>query len=196
MSPAARERGNRILDFAMAVATFACALLAISYAWKLHQLEGRIAPPSASLLAAGTQLPAIEGTDEVGARVHIGYEGAEPTVIYVFTPTCPWCKRNMANLRAVMAARSGEYRFVGLSLVADGVSRYIAGNDLHFSQVVTNVPAAIVGAYKVRGTPDMFVVGPGGRLSEEIRGAWTGSAESAVERRFGLRLPGLLEAGP
>jgi hypothetical protein len=80
--------------------------------------------PLESSLKAGATMPAIQADQVGGVRAVLDWkaEGASrPILLYVFTPTCHWCSRNLANIRALATARNGEYRVIGLSLSATGV---------------------------------------------------------------------------
>jgi hypothetical protein len=56
-------------------------------------------------LAVGTQVPALEVTDVTGEALRIEPQTAHlPTFIYVFSPTCTWCRRNGPALHELVAA--------------------------------------------------------------------------------------------
>jgi hypothetical protein len=79
----------------------------------LHAL-GTSPPP---LLQIGTSVPTIKASNLEGRQEVISYaEGSQPIVLYVFTPQCSWCIRNLDNLRTLLSQKRGSYRFVGLSL--------------------------------------------------------------------------------
>ena len=40
------------------------------------------------------------------------------TVIYIFSPGCIWCKRNSANMKALMEQAGPKFEFVPVSLVS------------------------------------------------------------------------------
>jgi hypothetical protein len=44
------------------------------------------------------------------------HETNQATVLYVFTPTCIWCARNLNNLKTLLANDSDHYRSIALSL--------------------------------------------------------------------------------
>src|SRR6476620_6168054 len=46
-------------------------------------------------LQTGTWVPNIQGKTPEGKKTGVDYAAnSYPTVVYVFTPTCEWCKRN------------------------------------------------------------------------------------------------------
>jgi hypothetical protein len=69
------------------------------------------------LLEVGTTVPPITGKRLDGGSGQISYQGTpQPTVLYVFTPTCMWCARNLSNLKTRLANDSDHYRFIALAL--------------------------------------------------------------------------------
>lgn len=147
--------------------------------------------PAPTQLTAGSVMPALvgRGLNGVGASVTYGSD-RRPTVLYVFSPGCAWCRRNMANLHALMQADRDRFRWVGVSLVADGVQPYLAANRLAFDQVVANPSPASRAAYHLGPTPDTFVLGPDGRLEKLWPGAYgRESARASIASFFGVSLP-------
>jgi hypothetical protein len=146
-----------------------------------------IAPP------LGSVVPALEGTDLVGTVATVSYgDDARPTVIYVFSPECRWCARNLPNLRALIHDKAKSYRFVGLSLDsnATAVRDYLHATGLDLT-VLLNPAPSVVAALGLGVTPHTLVVSPDGRLVRSWMGAFTGTNATDVESYFGLKLPGL-----
>src|SRR5262249_11256355 len=89
-------------------------------------------------LTLGEKLPDLEVQTPDGRPVTVSYVNQQaPTVLYVFTPTCPWCRRNRSNISALAAERNKSYRFLGLSLDPSGLTQYLRENPLPFP-VYTN----------------------------------------------------------
>jgi peroxiredoxin len=155
-----------------------------------HAQETRIAEYQ---LKVGTTVPAI-AVKRLGGRPEVfSYQGTnKPTVLYVFTPTCMWCARNMDNLKTLIAKESGQYRVIGLSLSQEGLAEYVAKNDLKLP-VYSGLSAETKAAYKLSGTPQTIVVSPDGRILQNWIGAYVGDQKSQVEAFFRVNLPGLRE---
>ncbi|MGH9478705.1 MAG: TlpA family protein disulfide reductase [Terriglobales bacterium] len=173
-------------------------MLVIFYAVKVRHLEARLANAEGiqSGLVAGERVGAVRGEDLAGRPTSLLF-GADlrPTVLYVFTPTCIWCRRNMANLKALIAADQSRFRFVGISLAQDNLlPGYLAANSLKFTALIRDLPAAELGQLRLGVTPQTIVVSPAGVVLQDWRGAYTGPVEQGAGRYFGIRFPGLLNS--
>jgi peroxiredoxin len=158
------------------------------------RLSGQVAPAAAARQpsgpAIGAQLPPLEAERLGGSRETISYQAdRRPTLMYVFTPECSWCARNLANLKALLAEAKDEYRLVGVSLNPD-VEAYLSKAQLELPVYVNVAPEAAV-AYGFGSTPQTLVISPEGRVVKSWIGAYGGAAQADVERTFGVRLPGL-----
>ncbi len=73
----------------------------------------------------------VKSTD--GLQQLISMDGSElPTVLYVFTPPCEWCERNLPNVAALAEGAAGRYRLIGLSLDRNKLNDYLAARSLTF----------------------------------------------------------------
>ena len=167
--------------------------LNVALAHKLRQLNGLFRTTSAPALGPGTVVPAFEAVDLRGNVERISYsEISKPTVLYIFTPPCSWCARNMDSFKTLVTRESGEYRFVGLSLSKEGLPEYVATHGLTIP-IYTGLSAETQKAYKLGGTPQTIVVSREGRVLQDWMGAYAGDQKSQVEAFFHVNLPGLRE---
>lgn len=113
-----------------------------------------------------------------------------PTVLYIFTPPCSWCKRNNDNFNALVAQKSEQYRFIGLSLSKDGLGDYITTHHLTIP-IYADLSKDTIASYKLGGTPQTLVISPQSTVVKNWKGAYTGGQESEVESFFQVKLPGL-----
>jgi hypothetical protein len=90
----------------------------LSFYRKIHQLNGTIQQLSLESQAKpGSWVPPIEVMDQDGHKVSILYsEEASPTILYLFSPECDWCTRNLESVKALEKQTARQYRFIGLSL--------------------------------------------------------------------------------
>jgi hypothetical protein len=154
-----------------------------------HAREARIAEYQ---LKIGATVTPITARRLGGKQEAISYQGTnQSTVLYIFTPTCVWCARNMDNLKALLSKESRSYRFIGLSLSEEGLTDYVAKNELTLP-VYSGLSAEAKQAYKLSGTPQTIVVSPEGRVLQDWVGAYVGSQKSQVEAFFHTSLPGLI----
>jgi peroxiredoxin len=143
------------------------------------------------LLKVGTAVPpiAVKGLD--GQQEVISYQGTnQPTVLYVFTPPCSWCARNVDNFKTLLEKGSSQYRFIGLSLSEEGLAEYVRKNELRLP-VYSSLSTETGEAYKLSGTPQTIVVSPEGRVLQSWMGAYVGEQKSQVEAFFHVTLPGV-----
>lgn len=156
--------------------------------------ESLAARPGDGKLAAGTLVPPIEAKDLDQRPEVISYSGGEqPTVLYVFTPQCGWCTRNLQNMKALAESARGRYRFVMLSLSKDSLREYVAQNGLGGIPVYGDVSEDARESYKITGTPRTIVVSNEGRILKVWAGAYAGDTQKEVEEYFNIKLPGLTE---
>jgi len=157
-----------------------------------RQNSAIVARRAENTLNVGTAVPPITAMRwGEGRREVISYgDTSRPTVLYIFTPPCSWCKRNTDNFNALVDKKSGEYRFIGLSLSKDGLGEYLT---THHSTIpiYTDLSKDTIAAYKLSGTPQTLVISPAGMVVKNWKGAYTGGQESEVESFFQVKLPGL-----
>jgi peroxiredoxin len=166
--------------------------LNVLLARKVRSLNGALPARVADrLLKVGTTVPPITAKRLGGQQDVIFYQGtAQTTVLYIFTPPCSWCARNMDNLKTLISKESGRYRFIGLSLSENGLAEYIAKNDLKLP-VYSGLSSEGRAAYKLGGTPQTIVVSPEGRVVQNWMGAYVGDQKSQIEAFFDVTLPGI-----
>lgn len=143
------------------------------------------------MLKVGTAVPPIPAKRFSGQAEVISYQGTSlPTVLYIFTPPCSWCARNMDNLKTLLDKESSEYRFIALSLSDEGLAQYVTKNGLNLP-VYAGLSTETRKAYKLGGTPQTIVISPEGKVLEDWVGAYVGDQKSQVEAFFHVSLPGL-----
>ena len=148
--PEARLRALLILALLL-VCSLGINMLLARRVSKLTTLVSRM--KSESRLVAGDKVPAITARDPEGRTAVLDYAGTDlPTVLFVITPKCGWCTKNIMNMRTLAASASDRYRFVGLSLESDKLVDYVTRNQLEFP-VYTDLPLVPMKQYKLGGTP-------------------------------------------
>jgi peroxiredoxin len=154
---------------------------------------GPPAPPSIpEAPKIGESVLPFEGEDTTGAKRVVNPQDADvDTVFYVFTPTCPWCARNLPNLQALAAAQGSRFRLIGISLDPN-VQPYIQQHALTFP-VLVNPSAESRRRYGLGAVPKTIVVSPRGEVLKVWRGAYGGGTEADVSAFFGVELPGFKE---
>jgi len=150
---------------------------------------------AASRLALGTIATSLSVRDLMGRAVQLDVvDTSQNTILYVFTPTCGWCTRNLDNLQAVIANAPGRYRVVGLSLDAKGVEEYVRRHRLTIP-IFTSPSDDEKRRYRLSATPYTVVIDTTGRVTHVWIGVFGGSVQDEVESLLSLRLPGVRPAG-
>jgi peroxiredoxin len=145
------------------------------------------------LLKIGTSVPPIGAKRLDGQQEVVSYQGTiQTTVLYIFTPPCTWCARNMDNLKTLLEKEGGHYRFIGLSLSEETLQEYVTKNHLKLP-VYSGLSPETLKTYKLGSTPQTIVISPEGKVLQDWVGAYVGDQKSQVEAYFHVTLPGLRE---
>jgi hypothetical protein len=141
------------------------------------------------LLKEGAAVPAIAASAVDGSAAIIRFDSVSvPTILYVFTPACGWCTRNLPAAKALAENVKGQYRVVGLSLSSDGLQMYVGDSGLSFP-VYTEISGNTRSAFHLGGTPDTIVVSSDGKVIKHWQGAYVGLTKKEVESYFNVTLP-------
>jgi peroxiredoxin len=191
----AKQPGSRLHVVALTAMLVVSVALNVMLALKIRQLTGmQNASRAERELEVGTVVPSITARRLDGRSETITYaDSPRPTVLYVFTPQCVWCARNLDNLRTLIDRKGGDYRFIGISLSKEGLEKYVADYQLTFP-IYTDIPKEAGEAYKMGGTPQTVVISPQGKVLQNWLGAYIGDQESQVEGYFDITLPGIQPA--
>lgn len=142
-------------------------------------------------LGVGTPAPPLiaHTSDGIPASITFSEHGL-PTVLYVFSPQCIWCTRNLDNIKTIESSQKGRYRFIGLSMSSSSLKQYIASNNLSFP-IYENPDERSVAEFKLRGTPLTLVTSQAGIVIKNWYGAYSGNQQRDIEKFFGVTLPGI-----
>jgi peroxiredoxin len=153
--------------------------------WRAHMS----APASPDVLL-GEVVPPLRVKTLDGKPETIAYaKQSQPTVLYVFTPSCPWCRRNMNNVKHLTAQRANTFRFIGISLDEKGLGAYVAQHGLTFPVYVDPAPEDR-SAYHLGNVPHTLVISQDGIVLKSWRGAYQGGEQAQIEQFFEVKLPG------
>lgn len=163
-------------------------------AHKLRQVKPVARMTAEPPLQSGVTVPPFDAIDLRGQSRRVAYsEVSQPTVLYIFTPSCSWCARNLDNLRELTSRRSSEYRFIGVSLTKDGLNEYVTAQGLKIP-ILHGLSDEIRKTYKLGATPQTIVVSPNGEVMKDWVGAFGGPQKSDIESYFRITLPGVRAA--
>lgn len=168
--------------------------LALSLGLNVYLAKTGIFPhgPAPITLKAGDSVPAtLALQDADGKAVNVNFaDDPRPTVLYVLSPLCSWCKRNEPNMKALFSATNAHYRYVGLSIESKDLKQYVADDREPFPVYFVQSKDLVqkLGLY---GTPETIVVSPQAKVVEVWQGAYQDTNVTGVEKYFGVKLPGL-----
>ena len=159
--------------------------------------ERAAVPPPPAVLAKGTQLKDFSGRDELGNLVNVKLASTDrPTLLYVVTPSCIWCKRNRDNFLKVVSERSGDFNVVLVSLNDSGFKTYVEKlrplwGDAEVA-TVTGLSDELKDRMMLHVTPTTLIVDAGGRVTDVWTGAYTQKTLLWAENFFLVKMPGLV----
>lgn len=163
------------------------ALVAAVWFWRTDTVRTPVYPG----IRPGSTVPDLAAHEVDGNRVVVEFTNPMPTVLYVISPDCDWCKRNHGNIVALWNAVSGQYRFIGISDSEhdrESLESYLQEYPLPFDVLVLDSSRA---GLDLSITPQTVVVDFGGIVMHSWPGALFGRALSYAEYVFNVRLPGL-----
>jgi hypothetical protein len=140
----------------------------------------------------GTVIDPLPVRDISGAVTTITWNGgAAPSIVYVFSPSCQWCARNVANIKTMYSSLNKTFRFVGLSITSDGLPDYIRDQSVPFPSytVADDLNAR---RFAASGTPQTLLVRSDGRIEAAWLGAYSVNVQRQIEAKLNIHLPGLL----
>ena|ERR1051326_3396999 len=165
--------------------------LAINVYLGVSRNQAAAAPRSRpELIPTGSSAPVFEGTTLAGGKVTVDFrKDKRATLLYVFSPTCHWCERNLANITAIMKARP-DLHVIGVNVgpPLDNIS--LARQP--FSEILTPTRATAQ-AYRFSGTPSTLLISSSAKVLGTWTGAYAGPIAADISQAFAVSLPGLLD---
>jgi len=116
----------------MGAALIMSVMLNVLLAHRIRSVDlARETKLAAQLLKAGVAVPPIPAKGLDGHQEVLSYDKTgQPTVLYVFTPACVWCARNLENFKTLVDKEGAQFRFLGVSLADQGLTEYVTKNEL------------------------------------------------------------------
>ena len=146
---------------------------------------------SGGSLPEGAEVPTLTAIELLsGETVTLSYD--KPTVLYVFSPTCAWCDRNLDNVRYLAEQIENDYVFRSISLVEEGLRDYVTLNDIP-AGVYWGLSPALKKSYKLGGTPQTLVISEKSVVLKNWVGAYSEEVGEEIEEYFGVELPGIID---
>jgi peroxiredoxin len=187
-----RSKWAGLFDLLPIVLLAASLALNVNLGLKLKNLSITASADSGPL-KVGTQMPRLWVVSPNGERVKLDWfsNQGKSTVLYIFTPTCIWCKKNAKNILFLNQTRRREYEFLGLSLTDSGLSDYLKKSvHIENNYYIEEGPKSLF-SMSIGETPTTIVVSNQGVIEQMWRGAYIGTTKKSVESVFHLNLPGI-----
>lgn len=143
------------------------------------------------VLPRGTSVGTFELLDLHGRKSSFDpARSGRPSILYYFTPTCDWCRRNTRNVNAIHAQLHQKYDIVGLCPTASGLAEFVRTNAVQFPTFV-GPSEAVRQRLRLSATPTMIAVASDGTVVGQWRGAFGAEVKQRIEAALKVTLPGL-----
>jgi Peroxiredoxin len=149
--------------------------------WKLRSVWS----PRAGGVQVGATFPTIEVVSQEGRRERLSFKGAQPTVLYVMSPACVWCKKNQEGANALYRSIKGGYRVVGLFTTSENLAQYLKDHPVEFPSY-TLASTEVVRSLGLDATPQTVVISPAGKVERAWMGAYLPERVAEIEKYFAI----------
>lgn len=136
----------------------------------------------------GVPVPPLTGYSVDGRGISVSFGDPRiPTVLYVFSPQCGWCAKNIDNFRSLITQSGARYQIVGLATSRQDLAPYLAKEGLKLP-VFAGVDSNLVSAYHLGATPTTIVISPDGKVLRVWTGAYRENIRHQIESLLGVHL--------
>lgn len=137
-----------------------------------------------SKLILGQTVGPLEVGDVQGQAVRINYNDfQEPTIVYVFSPDCIWCDRNLQNIRHLHEHAKTRYNFVAVSIQKESSQAASEKQDLPFP-VYFEPSDTNRREFNFRSTPATYLISKEGKILKFWSGAYGNKTLEDLEAFF------------
>ena len=137
--------------------------------------------PSKPSSAVGARVASMSGVSPDGKPISVSMAKGRKTVIFVYSPTCEWCKKTWPLFKQLA---DGQERF---DFVAVCLGEPAEAFDAPFTVITRPSPAGLAGL-KVSQVPETLVVSEKGTVERAWIGAYQGGQRGDIESFFGKTL--------
>ncbi len=192
-----KSEANRASNYVSILSLFLLLIsvgLNVGLAIKLRSANLKILKISQEdTIVPGDSLPSVQARRLDGSPITFRYDATQrPTLIYVFSPTCVWCQKNLRNFEDLYSKVGADYNFIGLSISEEKLEAFVADHNWEFPVLKEPTPATVL-AYRLGSTPQTILVSQDGHVLRNWSGAYIGEVKNEIEEYFGFPLPGILE---
>ena len=134
----------------------------------------------------GVVMPDLRGVDLAGKPAVIPSQNpSHPTVIFVFSPTCPSCVRNWSNWTSILSSQSRDLwrpLFINVGPPTTPEFRRLHGLD-HY-ETLDKIDKGTIYDYRIYRTPMTIVLTSSGKVAH----AWDGQLSQSLIGSFSQKL--------
>jgi methylamine dehydrogenase accessory protein MauD len=165
------EQALIVSNVVLWIAVVVLVAVVFALARQIGVLHERIAPMGALVMDSGPRVgepaPAFELASLDGRSVRIGAPGAQQTLVFWLSPTCPVCKKLLPAIRSLARAEAARLRIV---LASDGDDpaehrRFVEREDLQAFEYVLSHPLGM--AFRVGKLPHAVLIAADGRVASK-----------------------------
>jgi peroxiredoxin len=121
-------------------------------------------------------------------EMQFGHARLRPVLLYVFSPSCHFCARNLPAINALSQKLKNRIDVIGFSLTTSDLIPYLRANQLSFP-VIRDADPSFVSAYRLSGTPETIAISKTGYVENVWMGSYEGDVRTAIQRTYGVDLP-------
>ncbi len=155
-----------------------------------RSLKGQLLKKGPQYLSAGDSVPTLRGLDLDNRITSVSHGGGQkPALLFVFSPSCGWCKINLPNWQAMLDQAAGRYRVVAISISREKTAEFVQQHGLSRASVIVEPEPRDLLAYKFQLTPQTILVDAEGTVRKNWMGAFGVKDRQDIESTLGIRLP-------
>lgn len=175
---------KKTVDFYLVVVLSFSLFVNLGLGLKVHKLNLLLTPRPLPQLAVSSKVESLDALDISGKSRHVVLNsGVKPVVLYIFSPTCGWCAKNLKNIKEIYHLKNSDFEFIGVSLAPNGIPEYIAQTGFPLD-VVKEPSEASKQVFHLDETPETIVVDPSGTIAQVWPGAYSSSKTCRKIERF------------
>jgi|GEM_PF-3627179 len=137
----------------------------------------------------GATLASLHLLNADGSKTELQFGSNElPTIVYVLSPTCKWCQRNLQMIDALVTQLHGRYRVIGISNTPIGLQDYIHKISPPFPIYYPD-PNYTNATITTDITPRTLLFSSSGSFIQGWNGAYINQTKSDIAMFFKVSLP-------
>jgi peroxiredoxin len=160
----------------------------VAQSWRLRCVSVPSGRPD-EVVDIGDPVPALELRSASGEVMTLDFSGhGQPTVVYVFSSTCPWCNQNIRSVNELVKGVGDRFRFIGACHGTADLQGYAARHGISFP-IYGEPSQEFRQALGLDAVPVTLVVSAEGRLLKRWPGAYFGPVLTDIQEYFGAEIP-------